>query len=80
MQYNAAAIAPISKDVFIKIAGIETAKSVHISGEVLSADAYAAYQKEKGEIPAATPVKTTTTTPVKNSSSSPSITPAPVKN
>jgi hypothetical protein len=79
VQYNAAAIAPISKDVFIKIAGIETAKTVHISGEVLSADAYATYLKEKGEVPATAPVKTTTTTPVKNSPS-PSITPAPVKN
>jgi hypothetical protein len=74
VQYNAAAIAPINKDVFIKVAGIETAKSVHITGEVLSADAYAAYLKEKGE----TPPPAKSTTPVKNSSSTPSIT--PVKN
>jgi Protein of unknown function (DUF1573) len=76
VQYNAAAIAPISKDVFIKVAGVEGPKSVHITGEVLSADAYAAYIKEKGEIPAPVPVKNTTP-PVKNSST-PSI--SPVKN
>jgi hypothetical protein len=82
VQYNAAAVAPINKDVFIKIAGIETAKSVHISGEVLSAEAWAAYQKEKGEVPAAVPVKNETPVkpPVKNSSSTPTISPAPVKN
>src|SRR5258705_10259956 len=78
VQYNAAAVAPINKDVFIKIAGVEGPKTVHISGEVLTADAYAAYQKEKSEIPAPVPVKTTTT-PVKNNSpSTPSI--SPVKN
>lgn len=81
VQYNAAAVAPINKDVFIKIAGVEQPKSVHISGEVLSVEAYDAYMKEKGETPVkneALPVKNTTT-PVKNSSS-PSITTAPVKN
>ena len=77
VQYNAAAVAPINKDVFIKIAGVETPKSVHISGEVLAPDAYAAYLKEKGEVPAhveTVPVKSTTT-PGKNT---PSI--SPVKN
>jgi Protein of unknown function (DUF1573) len=84
VQYNAAAVAPISKDVFIKIAGIDGPKSVHISGEVLSTEAYDLYVKEKGEAPA--PVKNETV-PVKNvkasaksSSSTPSISPAPVKN
>lgn len=72
VQYNAAAVAPISKEVFIKVAGVEGPKSVHISGEVLSADAYAAYLKEKGDIPAPVPVKNATT-PAKNS---PSISPA----
>jgi Protein of unknown function (DUF1573) len=84
VQYNAAAVAPINKDVFIKIAGIEGPKSVHITGEVLTPEAYEAYMKEKGEVPA--PVKNATTptpvkntiTPVKNSSSTPSI--SPVKN
>jgi hypothetical protein len=83
VQYNAAAVAPINKDVFIKLAGIDAPKSVHITGEVLTPEAYEAYLKEKGEVPA--PVKTETPsketkTPVKNSSSTPSISPAPVKN
>jgi hypothetical protein len=84
VQYNSAAVAPINKDVFIKIAGIEAPKSVHITGEVLSTEAYDTYVKEKGEVPApvknaAAPVKPTTA-PVKTSSSTPSLTPAPVKN
>jgi hypothetical protein len=49
VQYNAAAAGPISKDVFIKLAGVEQPKTVHISGEVLTAEAYEAYVKEKGE-------------------------------
>ncbi|HEY6062065.1 MAG TPA: DUF1573 domain-containing protein [Chitinophagaceae bacterium] len=75
VQYNAAAVAPINKDVFIKIAGIESPKSVHITGEVLTPEAYDAYMKEKGNTPA--PAKNITA-PVKTSSSSPSI--SPVKN
>ena len=49
VSYNAAAVAPFHKDVFVKLAGIEETKSVQISGEVLTAEAYDAYQKEKGE-------------------------------
>jgi Protein of unknown function (DUF1573) len=53
--YNAAAVAPFTKDVFIKLAGIDAQKIVHITGEVLSAEAYEAYKKEKkGNEPAAT--------------------------
>ena len=78
VAYNAAAVAPINKDVFIKIAGIEGPKSVHITGEVLTPEAYDAYMKEKGEA-APVPVKNETK-PVKSSSSTPSISPAPVKN
>lgn len=40
VQYNAAAIAPFNKDVFIQLAGVTNPKTVHIIGEVLSADAY----------------------------------------
>jgi hypothetical protein len=78
VQYNAAAVAPINKDVFIKIAGIEGPKTVHISGEVLTLDAYNTYVKEKGDIPAAVPVKNATTPSKNNSPSTPSI--SPVKN
>jgi hypothetical protein len=86
VQYNSAAVAPINKDVFIKIAGVEGPKSVHITGEVLTPEAYDAYMKEKGEAPA--PVKNVTTPvavknvskPVKTSSTTPAISTAPVKN
>ncbi len=49
VDYNAAAVAPFQKDVFVKIAGIEQPKTVQISGEVLTAEAYDAFKKEKGE-------------------------------
>lgn len=45
--YNAAAVAPFTKDVFIKLAGIDEQKIVHISGEVLTAEAYEEYKKSK---------------------------------
>lgn len=77
VAYNAAAVAPINKDVFIKIAGIDGPKSVRITGEVLTPEAYEAYMKEKGETHA--PVKNEVK-PAKTSSSTPSISPAPVKN
>lgn len=34
--YNAAAVGPINKDVYIKLAGIEQTKVVHITGEVVA--------------------------------------------
>lgn len=49
VQYNAAAIAPFNKDVFIQIAGITNPKTVHISGEVLSTEAYDTWAKTKGK-------------------------------
>ncbi len=74
--YNSAAVAPINKDVFIKIAGIESPKSVHITGEVLSVEAYDIYVKEKGNTP---PPSKNVTTPDKNATSSkPTI--SPIKN
>lgn len=57
VQYNAAAASVFTKDVFIKVAGIEQPKSVQITGEVLTAEAYEAYMKENkkpgNEMPAA---------------------------
>lgn len=38
VQYNAAAVAVFNKDVYIKLAGIEQPKTVHITGEVLAGD------------------------------------------
>lgn len=45
--YSANAVGPINKDVYIKIAGIQDPKVVHITGEVLTAEAYDALPKSK---------------------------------
>lgn len=55
VQYNAAAVAPFTKDVNIKFAGIDEVKTVKIVGEVLAVDAFAEYKKQNAK-PAA-PVK-----------------------
>jgi len=47
VQYNAAAVAPFTKDIYVKISGIAETKTVHITGEVLSQEAFDIYQKEK---------------------------------
>lgn len=47
VQYNAAAVAPFTKDVYIKLVGIDQPKTVQITGEVLSVEAYEAYLKER---------------------------------
>jgi hypothetical protein len=44
--YNAAAVGPFTKDVYIKFAGIDQPKTVHIVGEVLSTEAWDLYVKE----------------------------------
>ena len=49
VQYSAAAVAPFTKDVYIKLAGIEQPKTVQITGEVLEAAAYDTWAKEKGK-------------------------------
>jgi|SRR5690606_9166137 Protein of unknown function (DUF1573). len=41
VQYNAAAMGPFTKDVFIKIAGIDQPKKVQIVGEVVADDSAA---------------------------------------
>lgn len=38
VQYNAAAVAAFKKDVYIKLAGIDQPKTVHITGEVVAGD------------------------------------------
>lgn len=43
--YNAAAVMPFTKNITIKLAGIQEAKIIHITGEVLAADAWDAYTK-----------------------------------
>lgn len=44
--YNAASVAPFTKDVYIKLAGFDQ-KIVQITGEVLTAEAYDAWLKSK---------------------------------
>ena len=51
IQYNAASVSPFTKDVYIKLAGIEQPKTVHVTGEVLTAEAYDAYVKGKSKTP-----------------------------
>ena len=46
VQYNAAAVAPFTKDVYVKFAGFDQTKTVQITGEVLSVEAYDAYKKQ----------------------------------
>jgi hypothetical protein len=45
VQYNAAGVAPFTKDVYIKLAGVDQQKTVQITGEVLTAEAYEEYLK-----------------------------------
>jgi hypothetical protein len=55
VQYNAAAVAPFTKDVYVKLSGTDQMKTLHITGEVLTAEAYEAYMKEKNNtLPAKT--------------------------
>ena len=42
VQYNAAAVAPFNKDVYIKLAGVDQQKVVHITGEVIASESSAA--------------------------------------
>jgi hypothetical protein len=43
--YNAAQAAPFTKEVYVKLAGIQEPKILRITGEVLDANAYEAYTK-----------------------------------
>lgn len=45
VQYNAAAVGPFKKDVFIKLAGIEQPKTLQIVGEVVANDNNSAAKK-----------------------------------
>ena len=47
VQYNAAAVAPFTKDVYVQFTGIAQPKTVQITGEVLTAEAYDLWVKEQ---------------------------------
>jgi hypothetical protein len=70
VQYNAAATAPFTKDVYVKLAGIDQQKVLHINGEVLTTEAYEAWEKEQ---PKEQPkdVKTTTKSQSKTNKNQP---------
>jgi hypothetical protein len=38
VQFNAAAVAPFTKDIYIKLAGVDQPKTVQITGEVVAND------------------------------------------
>jgi hypothetical protein len=46
--FNAAAVGPFNKTITVKIAGIDAPLEIRITGEVLTADDYAKFEKEKG--------------------------------
>jgi len=47
VEYSAAAMGTFTKDVYIKLAGIDQPKTVQITGEVVAADAYDQWVKDK---------------------------------
>jgi hypothetical protein len=47
--FNAAAVGAFNKTITIKVAGVALPVQIHITGEVLTPEAYAKYQAEKGQ-------------------------------
>jgi Protein of unknown function (DUF1573) len=47
--FNAASPSPFDKTIYVKVAGVAQPMEIKIKGEVLSADAYAKYEAEKGK-------------------------------
>ena len=47
--FNAASPSPFEKTIYVKVAGAAQPMEIKIKGEVLSADAYAKYEAEKGK-------------------------------
>ena len=65
VQYNAAAASPFTKDVYVQLTGITQPKTVQITGEVLTKEAFDAWvleNKDSKEKIAITPTITTTAT------------------
>ncbi|MBC7827936.1 MAG: DUF1573 domain-containing protein [Chitinophagaceae bacterium] len=46
--FNAAAAGPFNKTITVKVAGIDAPLEIRITGDVLTADDYAKFEKEKG--------------------------------
>jgi hypothetical protein len=49
--FNAANVGPFNKSITIKVAGVDLPVQLKITGEVLTADAYAKYQSSKANTP-----------------------------
>jgi hypothetical protein len=47
--FNAVAVGAFNKSITIKVAGVGLPVQIHITGEVLTPEAYAKYQAEKGQ-------------------------------
>jgi hypothetical protein len=47
--FNAAALGPFNKTITVKVAGIDVPLQLKITGEVLTPDAFAKYEAEKGK-------------------------------
>ncbi|WP_205514496.1 DUF1573 domain-containing protein [Longitalea arenae] len=46
--FNAAAAGPFNKTIYVKVAGVDQPLELKITGEVLNAEDYAKFEKEKG--------------------------------
>ena len=46
--FNAAAAGPFNKIIYVKVAGVDQPMELKITGEVLNAEDYAKFEKEKG--------------------------------
>jgi len=46
VDYNAAALGPVNKDVYVKFAGVEQPRTLHITGEVLTPEAFDQWVKD----------------------------------
>ena len=47
--FNAAAVGPFNKVITIKVAGVDMPLQLKITGEVLTTDAYAKFEQDKGK-------------------------------
>jgi hypothetical protein len=45
--FNAQNVGPFNKTIYVKVAGVDKPVEIRITGEVLTAEAYAKYEKEK---------------------------------
>jgi hypothetical protein len=66
VQYNAAAVSSFTKDVYVKFTGVDQPKSVQITGEVLTEEAYNQYVKDNPPVKETPKTTNKTTSKTKN--------------